>query len=146
MLNIQCSFTYLNRGLTAILSMLFASHALAHAGLENSMPAANAHLTNSPPELRLNYESPVMLMSLTLMDNSGQVIDIHFKASSNLEKTHKLPLPTLNKGSYTLNWAAMGKDGHNVKGSFVFMLEAIQTTTQPTEKNHAEMHHEGNAK
>ncbi len=109
--------------LLSLVVLCFASNALAHAGLEKSIPAANAMVEAAPPELVLEFENPVMLMKLTLTDKmKGTAIDLNFKASSTLVETHKFPLPKLENGHYVVNWTAMGKDGHNMNGEFAFMV------------------------
>lgn len=109
--------------LLSLVVLCFASNALAHAGLEKSVPAANAMVDAAPPELILGFENPVMLMKLTLTDKmKGTAINLDFKASSALVETHKFPLPKLENGHYIVNWTAMGKDGHNMSGEFAFMV------------------------
>lgn len=109
--------------LLSLVVLCFASNALAHAGLEKSIPAANAMVDAAPPELVLEFENPVMLMKLTLTDKmKATAIDLNFKASSTLVETHKFPLPKLENGHYVVNWTAMGKDGHNMSGEFAFMV------------------------
>ena len=117
----------LRQFLLSLVVLCFASNALAHAGLEKSIPAANAMMEAAPPELVLEFEKPIMLMKLTLTDKmKGTAIGLNFKASSTLVETHKFPLSKLENGHYVVNWTAMGKDGHNMTGEFAFMIGAMK--------------------
>jgi methionine-rich copper-binding protein CopC len=151
-MHITRTFKSLGHSLLALALTCFTAHAFAHAGLENSIPAANSHVKMSPPDVILTYEKPVMLMGLTVTDDKGKAIDIAFKAASDMQLIHKQVLPRLSKGIYTVNWAAMGKDGHNVKGAFTFSVGAEAkldpAKTQPTTKDQSsmDMNHSGHAK
>jgi len=130
--------------LLSLVVLCFASNALAHAGLEKSIPAANAMVDAAPPELVLEFENPVMLMKLTLTDKmKGTAIDLNFKASSTLVETHKFPLPKLENGHYVVNWTAMGKDGHNMNGEFAFMVGPMKGMKKDDMKHDDMKGHDG---
>jgi copper resistance protein C len=130
--------------LLSLVVLCFASNALAHAGLEKSIPAANAMVEAAPPELVLEFENPVMLMKLTLTDKmKGTAIDLNFKASSTLVETHKFPLPKLENGHYVVNWTAMGKDGHNMNGEFAFMVSPMKGMKKDDMKHDDMKGHDG---
>jgi len=140
----------------ALVLVGFTANALAHGGLETTVPAANSQVKMSPPELVLTYEKPVMLMGLTVTDDKGKAVELNFKASNDTQLTHKYPLPALSNGLYTVNWASMGKDGHNMKGAFTFSVGA-EAKPAPAmkmddmkkgEKDHSgmDMDHSGHAK
>jgi len=126
----------LRQVLFSLVVLCFASNALAHAGLEKSIPAANAMLDTAPSELILEFDKPLILMKLTLTDKmNGKAVNVNFAASSKTEKTHNLPLPKLANGHYSVNWAAMGKDGHNMNGEFEFMIGAMQGMQRDDKKS-----------
>ncbi len=150
------TLTHLRHAFLALVLVGFTANALAHAGLETSVPAANSQVKMSPPELVLTYEKPVMLMGLTVTDDKGKAVELNFKASNDTQLTHKYPLPALSNGLYTVNWASMGKDGHNMKGAFTFSVGA-EAKPAPAmkmddmkkgEKDHSgmDMDHSGHAK
>lgn len=146
-MNIARTLTHLRHAFLALALVGFTENALAHAGLETAVPAANSHVKMSPPELVLTYEKPVMLMGLTVTDDKGKAIGINFKASNDSQLTHKFALPLMDNGLYTVNWTSMGKDGHNMKGAFTFTVgaEAKPAPAMKTndikegEKNHSGM-------
>lgn len=138
------SIPTLRQFLLSLLILGFASNALAHAKLENSVPAANAMIDTAPPELVLDFDKPLMLMKLILTDKmNSKAVNINFTATSRLEKTHKLPLPKLANGHYSVAWAAMGKDGHNMSGEFRFMIGAMEGMQHEKMKEHSSMDHKG---
>lgn len=130
--------------LLSLVVLCFASNVFAHAKLDKSIPAANAMVDVAPPELVLEFDKPIMLMKLTLTDAmSGKAVNINFTPSSKTEKTHQLPLPKLANGHYSVNWAAMGKDGHNMNGEFEFMIGAMEGMQLDQMKDHSGMDHKG---
>lgn len=115
-----------------IAALCLANNTYAHAGLEKTIPSANSTLAISPANLVLEFDNTVMLVKLALDDdNQKPPVNLAFKPSSTLMKTHTLTLPKLTDGHYTVKWSAMGKDGHAMNGSYVFMVDA--TTVQPAE-------------
>ena len=40
----------------------------------------------------------------------------------NIGERHMIPLPSLESGSYSLAWRAMGEDGHVIKGDLTFKI------------------------
>jgi methionine-rich copper-binding protein CopC len=134
----------LRQFLLSLVVLCFASNALAHAGLEKSIPAANAMMEASPPELVLEFDKPIMLMKLTLADKmNGTAVKLNFTANSKTEKAHKLPLPKLAAGHYIVNWTAMGKDGHNMNGEFAFMIGAMKGMKHDHMKSSSGTNHTG---
>lgn len=147
------TLTHLRHAFLALVLVGFTANALAHGGLETTVPAANSQVKMSPPELVLTYEKPVMVMGLTITDDKGKAVELNFKASNDTQLTHKYPLPALGIGLYTVNWASMGKDGHNMKGAFTFSVGA-EAKPAPAmkmkdgDKDHSgmDMDHSGHAK
>lgn len=105
-----------------VASLLLASTGWAHTGLASSLPADGAQLQQSPENLELEFTAAVMLASVSLIDGSGQRVELQFKPRSQPDATHRVALPTLAAGSYRVNWKALGGDGHTVDGSFAFSL------------------------
>ena len=111
------------------LGLLFGAHgvALAHANLVRSIPAANAVLDASPPELRLWFsEAPEPRFSeVQLLDRAGKPVvalgPLRPDPSDQSELAASLqPLPP---GVYTVVWRATSAiDGHGTMGSFAFVV------------------------
>ena len=119
--------------LISLVLLFVATDLSAHVKLVDSTPSANAQIDSTPQQLILNFEHPVMLMKLSLTDiGTDKVIDFKFAATGNLQTNHTYSLPTLTSGDYSVVWTAMGKDGHNMNGTFKFKLSlsASNSTTK----------------
>ena len=151
-MNITRTFIQYRRYFFALLMVGLTGNAMAHAGLESSIPQANSQVKMSPPELVLTFEKPIMLMKLSVADDKGKAVDLNFKVSSDTTPVHKYPLPALGNGIYSVNWSAMGQEGHTMNGAFTFTVGAIakeSSSTKPDEmKNHdgMDMDHSGHKK
>ena len=49
-------------------------------------------------------------------------IDFDFTPTSEQQATYSWQLPALKADSYTVEWIAIGGDGHKVKSTFSFMV------------------------
>jgi copper resistance protein C len=95
---------------------------MAHAKLQSSTPADNAHLTQAPKTLTLNFNEAAQLAMLKLV-RDGKEISVPLDQSAKAGKTFTVTLPALMPGSYTVQWAAVAADdGHVTKGSFAFLI------------------------
>ena len=108
----------------ALFGILAAGTCMAHAKLQSSSPAANAHLTEAPKTLTLNFSEAAQLAVLKLA-RDGKEVPIPLDKSAKAAQTFTLTLPALSPGIYTVQWAAVAADdGHITKGSFVFSIAA----------------------
>jgi methionine-rich copper-binding protein CopC len=121
--------------LALMVSLGLLSIAAAHADLEQSEPAADAVLSESPKEVRMFFTQSlkpettarVLDAAGTQVDNKDGKIDL-----SDLDhKTFVLTLPTLAPGKYTVEWNTVSdEDGESDEGSFNFTVGTAQA--QPT--------------
>jgi copper transport protein len=115
----------------AMLLLLAAPPADAHAYLSTSNPADGASLTSAPAQLELGFSEAVMLgaTSLELVDSRG--VHLHPTAlrivsssdSGNTEEPVTLfaTLPKLAPSAYRLSWATLSRDDlHRTSGVIVF--------------------------
>jgi methionine-rich copper-binding protein CopC len=108
----------------ALCGIVAAGPCMAHAKLQSSSPAANAHLTAAPKTLTLNFSEAAKLAMLKLV-RDGKEVPVPLDKSAKAGETFTLTLPALPPGSYTVQWAAVAADdGHVTKGSFVFSIAA----------------------
>lgn len=110
--------------LAALLLALLPTLALAHAALKRSAPAAGAHLTQAPRELRLTFtEAPEPAVStIQLLGPDGQAIalgPLRVDSSFTLAAAIRGPLVA---GPYTVVWRVAAADGHPTHGRFAFVL------------------------
>ena len=127
----------------AILSLLALSNlASAHSRLKHTSPKHGAMLNKPPEELILEFTSQVKLVRLQLMEQSGKSIKLKIKPSDEFENTFSITLPMLDKGSYKVEWIAMGKDTHKMKGDFPFTVNASAVKKMPVNSEDHENNHE----
>jgi methionine-rich copper-binding protein CopC len=113
---------------TAVLAaMAFVSGAAwAHAKLQSATPAAEATLDAPPKEISLHFNEKLEaeFSSVKLTDGGGQNIG---GAKSHLDPLQpsilRLDLPDLNPGTYGVQWAVVGQDGHRIKGQYKFTVK-----------------------
>jgi copper transport protein len=118
------SSSMFKRGILAValFSAMLAGPCMAHATLQGSSPAHDAHLAESPKTLTLTFNEAAQIAVLRLL-NGGRAIPITVDKSAKAGESFTFPLPTLAPGSYTVQWTAVAAaDGHVSKGSFMFTI------------------------
>jgi len=105
-----------------VCGVIAAGPCMAHAKLQSSSPANNAHLTEAPKTLTLNFSEAAKLAMLKLV-RDGKEIPVPLDKDAQAGQTFTLTLPALTPGNYTVQWAAVAADdGHVTKGSFAFSI------------------------
>lgn len=120
------NLTFLVSTLAAIAGLAVAPLAQAHASLKVSVPAAGATVDASPAEIALTFNEKVeeAFSAITLKDAAGKDVDApkaHVDAQDGA--TLHLAPPTLAPGAYTVQWVAVGHDGHRRTGEFKFTVK-----------------------
>ncbi|MCG8413960.1 MAG: copper resistance protein CopC [Pseudomonadales bacterium] len=105
---------------------LFAGTASAHTALKESTPADESTVQAPPAEINLVFNGPVRLVKLELM-GSGKAVPTQFRPSAEALSSFTIETPNVTAGSYTVNWAAIGADGHTVSNSFSFVVGAASS-------------------
>ena len=113
-----------NKLLTLMLAatLLGASPALAHGGMMETSIHDKASLAQAPAEFKVTFQHESAFTSLMLMTADKTMIAIDFKPSKAMGTEFRIPLPALAKGSYTLSWKSMAKDGHAMPGAVRFTV------------------------
>ncbi len=103
---------------------MFSAGAIAHGDvkLESSSPSDNAMLMNSPEQLTLTYSKPLRLMKVSITGNETGEVDFDFRPTAEKQAAYTWQLKDLKPDTYTVEWIAMGGDGHKMKASFSFMV------------------------
>ncbi len=100
--------------------------ALAHATLKNASPAAGASVDAPPKEIALTFNEKIeqAFSSITVADGAGKEIAAgKARVDADNPAIVRLALPALTAGTYTVNWAVAGHDGHRRKGDFKFTVK-----------------------
>ena len=107
-----------------VLCMLLALPVLVHAhtALKESTPGDGVTISTIPSNLDLVFNADVRLIKLELM-GVGHEMSTNFEPSSEVASTYKIQTPGMHPGEFTVNWAAIGADGHTVTNSFSFLVD-----------------------
>lgn len=111
---------------TAVALAVFvpAEHASAHAGLETSVPSANAVLVTGPPNIELNFDEAVdsKLADVELYDQDAKLIATGAPQRIADDTVVRVSVPTIGDGVYVVAWRVPSADGHVVDGVFSFQV------------------------
>lgn len=102
----------------ALLLLLAASPAFAHARLASSDPAASAKI-KAVKTIKLSFSEPLepAFSGATLSDAAGKPMPVPSSVAGNVITL--LPM-SLRPGRYQVEWHSVGHDTHRVTGSFSF--------------------------
>lgn len=116
----------------------------AHTDLVQADPSPGAQLAESPSEIRLTFSEPVASDSrIELFTDEFQRIDglVTQYNPAQPEQVYS-PVPPLEPGVYTVQWAAVSSDGHEISGSYSFSVgmeaggtNGAETTTPSSDED-----------
>jgi len=96
-----------------------------HLKLDKSDPKADSVLAASPKAVSLWFSQPVELPATKITISDAAKKDVVTKALANAVDgavVADLDAP-LAAGTYTVSWRTMAKDGHVIKGNFMFSVK-----------------------
>lgn len=112
--------------LAALLAVIGAGAAYAHAELKSSVPEKNATLKAAPAEVAIEFSEELnpTLSRIVVEDLAGKHVD---KGDSHLgvndSKHLSVDLQSLAAGTYKVIWTSVAADdGHKLTGSFKFTV------------------------
>jgi methionine-rich copper-binding protein CopC len=105
--------------LAASLLFLAAATAHAHAHLTSSDPGEGS-TGKSPGQIVLTFSEPARLTALSLQRKDAETRKLALPTTT--AARHTIPLSNLAPGSYTLEWRALGGDGHITSGAVHFTV------------------------
>ena len=117
--------------LLAFLITLVAGEARAHAVLLSTTPAADSALAASPKAIELNFNEPVQILALRILD-----AEAHDRTPqnppANADGRVTLQLGTgLPEGRYLVSWRVTSLDGHVVGSTFAFAVGTGASAVPP---------------
>jgi copper resistance protein C len=109
----------------ALVMLLIASPAFAHALLQRAEPPVGSEVTKSPDHLTLRFTEGVepAFSSIEIHDAQGALVPLgkpHTAPGD--ERVLSVELPDLHAGRYTVTWHATSVDTHKTEGSFQFSV------------------------
>ncbi|MCM3632401.1 MULTISPECIES: copper resistance CopC family protein [Paenibacillus] len=117
--------------LCVILFVLMPVQAFAHSKLTESIPAEQETLSESPAQISLKYNTSISSVStFTLVNESGEEQQVDNISVNDNELSGEVQ-GTLANGNYSIEWNIIGADGHAIKGTTAFTVQAAEP--EPTE-------------
>lgn len=110
-------------GLLALVTFATPGVASAHAILDSSEPAASTVISQSPAEIKLDFNEEIegTLLSVRLFDAQQKEIEISRAELLDLDPSVvTAAIPDLSDGVYVVVWRVVSADGHPVSGAFPF--------------------------
>jgi methionine-rich copper-binding protein CopC len=101
---------------------LSAAPALAHGGMIETSIHDKQTFAAAPETFKVTFQHESAITSLMLMTGDKKQVAIDFKPSKTMAKVFTIPLPRLAKGTYTLSWKSLAKDGHAMPGAVRFTV------------------------
>lgn len=102
-------------------SLMLSINVFAHGKITETYPRDGDMLMSQAERVELNFEEPMKVISLKVENYAGKEIEVTFDRNAPETKKFKAMLPKLRPDNYFVEWRAIGKDGHTVKGKYGFM-------------------------
>jgi len=122
--------------LAAVLVVLLASPAFAHATLETTNPAPGAVLDATPNTITMEFNEPVTvaLGGIRLFNQGGDRIATDPPTKPAADTVSTATRGKLPNGSYVVTWRVTSADSHPIQGAFTFQIgtEANATSQKVT--------------
>lgn len=113
-----------------ILLWAFTGRSLAHATLVEATPQPGTTLAEPPEEIYLFFNERLSGGTIEIFGaNFEEFLSEPVEATGEYSRELRTPCPSLPDGTYTVNWKAISRDGHEISGSFQF---GVRTATQTT--------------
>lgn len=118
----------------ALVTVLAAAPALAHAELVSTLPAADARLEVAPEAVVLTFDDELSPSGsgFVVADDDGQVVgggELDLTVAD--RNVISGPVTITEPGTYTVEWTSSALDGHEEEGSFVFSVGAPGSAEPP---------------
>lgn len=118
----------ISRAFLLTLAIAAPLYALAHPKLMSAVPAANSHVRAVPATIRLTFQEALepALSRITMVHAGMHAVTLGAVAADSADnKTLVAALRTpMGTGVYTVTWQVAGADGHPVRGSYAFTVDA----------------------
>lgn len=105
--------------LTALIATL-ATGAFAHSTIKSIVPANNATVESVPEEIVINFSKKMRVTKITMTHMEKHSVDLNIDGLEKFLKSATVPMESMGAGAYKFEWRGLGKDGHAMKGEFMF--------------------------
>lgn len=120
-----------------LLAMLFTQQAHGHTALQDSSPAADSTLEETPDEIVLKFNQSVTPVNVTLTGPDDGLVESVGEAVANEEGVAVPIVAPLESGLYVVSFRVLSGDGHPIDGRFEFSIAASPSavaTVDPAER------------
>jgi copper transport protein len=122
--------------LAATLVLLVPTLALAHLALSSSTPREGAHLTTAPRELRLTFTEAVeaSVARLRLLGPNEKAVPLSplRQPADSAQVVIADIMGPVEAGAHRIEWQVVGRDGHPVRGTIMFVIAPGATGLGPS--------------
>lgn len=103
--------------------LLFTATTLSfsHSVVTNSSPENGARLRVAPKHLEVSFSKPTRVVKASLAHNEGDPVKLTLSTKDPTKLIRFSPAPNA-AGDYVVEWRALSKDGHALKGSLKFSI------------------------
>lgn len=130
MITNQHTSPILRLGLGLILAVA-STQIFAHSKLLSSVPEADADLSEAPKQISLTFNENAVLKGLQIVDADNKAVPFKFKHKATAQKNHKVTIPALKEGTYTVKWKLLSKDRHTINGTYDFTISSANNDSTP---------------
>ena len=109
------------RTLAAFAALIVTAAAFAHTPLKSSSPAADSIVTQVSA-VEVEFNAPVRLVRLQVMQGVVE-IPTEFAVNPQPAASYKIPAANVPAGQISVEWAAIGADGHTLTDTFSFTVD-----------------------
>ncbi|WCN11479.1 copper resistance protein CopC [Marinomonas mediterranea] len=101
--------------------MTAAVNVYAHGKMMETYPQDGAMLMDQAQQVEMHFQKPMRVVSLKVVGSDNKPVAIQYDRKAKATENFKAMLPMLTPDTYSVQWKAMGEDGHMMKGTYNFM-------------------------
>lgn len=120
--------TFLTRTVVLSVAVAVPLFALAHPKLLSAVPAVNSHVAAVPATIRLTFQEALepAMSRITVVHAGQHTVAVGAVAADSADrKTLVAAIKTpMGAGRYAVTWQAAGADGHPMRGTYTFTVDA----------------------
>ena len=105
-----------------IVVCVFSTLSQAHTALKQSTPENGATVKATPEHIDLVFNGPVRLIKLDLKA-ADREMPTSFEVQADAVANYRIETLNMQTGQFTVEWAAIGADGHTITNTFSFTVD-----------------------
>lgn len=100
-----------------------AGNAVAHSKMAKSSPAQGSTVKAGLSEIQLGFSKPVRVMLVKVKNIDGKFdVKADYKPAKTFKASFPVKVMPLATGAHEVQWTAVAKDGHVMKGTLSFKV------------------------